>query len=244
MDAYRALARRAAAEGVRMTAPDGSMLARWAVGSPRLGSEQAGPEIWAQLDRSGEVLGATPFFSTGMPYRLAVTGIGEDPDEPLEGWIDGWLEPSEEDEPFSGAFPLRVNLVDFALARSKFTTFPTTHRVEIAALAHEADLYANEAAYAALPGEMHRLPVQSFVSTAHFAADEPAVFEEATALASAYITEARLLINPATEASYWWVQFTTQDVTIHAFADREVLAGEPQAGQIISGSFWLVGRTV
>ena len=236
IDAYWALARRAAAEGTRMPAPDGSALARWAVGS--------GPEIWVQIDRSGEVIGATPFFSAGTPYRVAVTGTGEDPEEPMDGWIDGWLEPTEEDEPFSGVFPLRMSLVDYAVHRSRLIVFPATLRMEIAALVHEADLYPHDAAYTTSPGDSYRLPVQSFVSAAHFGADDPESFQESTALMSGYVADAHLMTNPITDASYWRIGIATQGVTLQACADRDVLRGEPRAGQILAGSFWLLGRLI
>jgi len=80
-----------------------------------------GPQVWAQIDPAGEIAGITPFFATGAPYGIAITGIGEDPEEPLDGWIDGWLEPREGDEPYSGAFPLRTSLVDFAVVRNRIT---------------------------------------------------------------------------------------------------------------------------
>lgn len=251
MDDYWALARRAAAEGIRLASPDGGALVRWTAGplqpdSPRRGSGQAarGPEIWAQVNGAGEVIGATPFFSTGMTHRIAVTGVGEDPDEPMDGWIDGWLEPAADDEPFSGAFPLRVSLADFAIARNRFTTFPSVHRIEIAALAHEADHYADVAAYAAVPGEIYRMPVPSLLSAAHASIDEPPAFQEAAALVAGFIQEVRLLTNAVTEATFWWIQLVIQSVRLDVFADREVLGGEPRPGEILSASVWLVGRVI
>ena len=235
MEEYWALAKRAAETGVRNAAADGSALVRWAVDS--------GPEIWTHVNRAGDVVGAIPFFSTGHTYRLAVTGTGDDPDEEMEGWIDGWLEPSEDEEPYSGAFPLRTSLVNYALARSRLGVFPSVHRLELVALAHEADLFNDDAAYASAPGEVYRVPIGSFVSSAHFAADdEEQAFSEATALLTGRIVSARLLTNPATSAPFWWVQVTVGGVTLHTFADRETLGGEPLEGQILGGSFWLLGR--
>lgn len=235
MEEYWALAKRASEIGVRNSSPDGSALVRWAV--------DTGPEIWTHIDRAGEVVGAVPFFSTKTVYRISVTGTGEDPDEEMEGWIDGWLEPSEDDEPYSGAFPLRVSLVNYALARHRLTTFPSVHRIELVALAHEADLYKDEAAYSKAPGEVYRPPVGIFASSAHFAADgESQSFSEATALLTARISSARLLMNAETSESYWWIQVSVGGVTLHTFADRETLGGEPLEGQILSGSFWLLGR--
>lgn len=235
MEEYWALARRAAEAGVRNVAADGSALVRWAVDS--------GPEIWSHVNRGGDVLGAVPFFSTGTAYRMSVTGTGDDPDEEMEGWIDGWLEPLEDDEPFSGAFPLRASLVNYALARSRLGTLPSVHRMEMVALAHEADIFVDEAEYARAPGEIYRVPVGSFVSSAHFAADDDdQAFSEATALLTGRIGSARLLANPATSAPFWWVQVAVGGVTLHTFADRETLGGEPLEGQILGGSFWLLGR--
>ena len=70
MDAYWALARRAAVEGTRLPVQDGSALVRWApqnqhpltLPSPAGRGERVGPEIWAQVSETGEVIGATPFF--------------------------------------------------------------------------------------------------------------------------------------------------------------------------------------
>ncbi len=234
MTAYWTLARQAAKEGASLRAPDGTALARWSVGG--------GPEIWSQIDQDGEVIGATPFFTTGIAYRVAVTGTGEAPGEPMDGWIDGWMEPAEDDEPYSGVFPLRVDLIDYAVARTQLVAFPVLHRVEIIALAHEVDLYANDAEYATSPGDVYRLPIQSFVSATHFSIDAPPEVEESTAMASGYVREVQLLTNAATEAPFWWIQLATQGVTLHAFVDRETLSSEPRVGQVLSGSFWLLGR--
>jgi len=235
MEEYWALARRASARGVRNVAPDGSILVRWAA--------DAGPEIWAHLRRDGELAGAMPFCSTGTSYRIAVTATGEDPDEEMEGWIDGWLEPAEEDEPYSGLFPLRADVVNYALVRDRLAVLPSVQRVELIALAHEADLYPDEAAYARAPGEVYRVPAGAFVSSAHFYVDEEAgEFSEATALLSGRVQAARSLTNPLTDAPYWWVQVGLRGITLHTFADRETLGGEPAAGQTLAGSFWLLGR--
>lgn len=235
MDAYWALARRAAASGVRNRAPDGTTLVRWAADS--------GPEIWSHVNRAGDVVGALPFFSTGTAYRLAVTGTGDDPEEEMEGWVDGWLEPSDEDEPYSGAFPLRISLVNYALARHRLTTFPSIQQIELVALAHEADLFRDDAAYRDAPEDVYRVPLGSIVSAAHFGADVDAeLFSEATAVLSGPIDSARLLTNPTTTEPYWWVQVTVRGVHLHTFADRETLGGEPAAGQIVAGSYWMLGR--
>lgn len=236
MDAYWALARRVAAEGTRLPVAGGGALVRFEL--------PQGPQVWAQIDANGEIAGITPFFATGTPYRIAITGIGEDPEEPLDGWIDGWLEPRDSDEPYSGAFPLRTSLVDFAVVRSRITTFPTLGRVDIAALASEAELFDNEEAYRTAPGEIYRPPAESFASAAHASIDDTPAFQEPTALISGRVTHTRMLINPVTESAYWWLQVRVRDVTLHAFADRATLGGDPREGQLLTGTFWVVGKVV
>ena len=235
MDAYWKLARRAAEEGERAAAADGSALARWAPG--------AGVEIWAHLNPAGEVLGAVPFYSTGLANRISVIGTGDDPDEEMEGWIDGWLEPVEEDEPFSGAFPLRADLVNYALTRTRLASFPTPQRIELVALAHEAELFDNEAAYARAPGDVYRIPLGSFTSAAHFGADEDTdAVQESAALFSGRIVSAQAQVNPVTGARFWWIQVMPQGATLHVFADQETLGREPAEGCILSGGFWMLGK--
>lgn len=235
MDAYWKLARRAAEEGERTGAADGSALACWAPGT--------GVEIWAHLNPAGEVVGAVPFYSTGLANRISVIGTGDDPDEGMEGWMDGWLEPVEEDEPFSGAFPLRADLVNYALTRTRLVSFPTLQRVELAALAHEAELFDSDAAYARAPGDVYRIPLGSFTSAAHFGAVEDAdAVQESAALFSGRIVSAQAQVNPVTGARFWWIQVMPHGVTLHVFADQETLGGEPAEGHILSGSFWMLGK--
>src|SRR5438034_6620615 len=98
--------------------------------------------------------------------------------------------------------------------------------------------------YRTAPGDTYRLPLDSFASTAHAGIDDAGDFAEATALAGGRIAQARLLINPVSEVPYWWMQVSLRNATLHAFADRETLGKEPQAGNILWASFWLVGRMV
>jgi hypothetical protein len=235
MGGYWDLARRAAQEGERTVAANGSALVRWTPGT--------GVEIWAHVTPAGDVVGAVPFYSTGHPHRISVIGAGDDPDEEMEGWIDGWLEPVEDDEPFSGAFPLRADLVNYALTRTRLVSFPTVQRVELAALAHEAELFDSEDAYARAPGDVYRMPLGSFTSAAHFGADERLEgFQESTALFSGRITSAQAQANPVTGARFWEIQVMPHGVTLHVCADEETLGGQPAEGRFLSGSFWMLGK--
>ncbi|MDR7455270.1 MAG: hypothetical protein QN137_12440, partial [Armatimonadota bacterium] len=220
MREYWALARRAAGAGQRFGLADGRALARWAPGG--------GPEIWVELDTRGEPLAATPFFATDDAYRLALTGHGPAGDGGLEGWVDGWLNPTEDDEPYSGLFPLRVALVNYALVAAQLATVPVL-AVRLAVILHEAALYPDAAAYDAVKEVSYRPPVQSFASSLHHALDEPGADADATALVTGYVAEAHQMTNAATGAPFWWVRLATQGVTIPVLGDPDMLPGGPRA---------------
>ncbi len=235
MHEYATLMQTAAARGRRLPLPDGGALARWEVGD--------GPEIWALVDARGEVVNATPFYHTGTWLRVAVTAQGEDPDEAAEGWLEGWVEPAEADEPISGAFPVRIDLVNFALVRAHLRVGAVL-LVEFCGIAHEVALYPDAVAYEAASRAQYQPPMRSFLSVAHFAADQPQGEPEATALICGVVDEARLLTNGETGVGYWRLRVATERVTVWVLADGETLPAEPQRGNIIAASCWIVGRVI
>lgn len=235
MREYWALARRAAESGQRLLTEGGRLLVRWAPGD--------GPEIWAQSSAAGEAINATPFFATADVYRIAVTASGASDEESFEGWIDGWLNPTEPDEPFSGAFPLRIDLVNYAVVRERLQPGLIVS-LRLVVILHEATIYPDARAYETVKDVAYRPPVQSFTSMVHFGADEPAADADATALVTGYVNEARPLTNSATGASFWWMRVATAGVALSLVGDREVLPIDPRAGQVIEASGWVLGEVL
>jgi hypothetical protein len=86
--------------------------------------------------------------------------------------------------------------------------------------------------------------MQSFTSVGHFSADPVLDEVEATALISGIITEPRLLTNAETGAPFWWLRVDTEKVTVSVLVDRETLPAEPQQGNIVAASCWIVGRVI
>jgi hypothetical protein len=235
MREYWALARRAAESGQRFALSGGRALARWAPGG--------GPEIWVELSAAGEPVAATPFFATDDAYRIALTGHGASGDGDVEGWVDGWLNPTEDDEPYSGLFPLRVDLVNYALALPRLGTRPVLP-LRLAVILHEVTLYPDAEAYEAVKEVSYRPPVQSFASSLHHSLDDPRADPDATALVTGYVAEAREMTNAATGAAFWWVRIATEGVTLSLLGDREVLPAGPHAGMVLSGSGWVLGEAL
>jgi hypothetical protein len=235
MREYWALAQRAVRIGERFSLPGGRMLIRWAPGG--------GPEIWAQADAAGEALLATPFFATDDIYRIAITGSGPSDEDGYEGWVDGWLNPAEEDEPYSGLFPLRVDLVNYARVRTRLCTAGVI-AVRLAVILHDATLYPDARAYEAVSEVSYRPPVQSFASTIHHSLEQPSADSDATALVTGYVSDARAMTNAATGAPFWWIHVATAGVTLSLLADRDTLPANPRAGMVLSGSGWVLGEAL
>jgi len=231
---YWALAKRAVAAGDRLPASDGLALARWAPGG--------GPEIWAQIDRSGEVVAATPFFATDDVHEISITGSGTSDENALEGWVDGWLNPREPDEPYSGLFPLRVDVVNYPIVRHRLVP-GTVLSVRLAIILHEATLYPDAAAYDAVKEVTYRPPVQSFASSIHLGVDESTDDDvEATALITGYVTEARQITNVSTGSQFWWLRVATEGATLSCTADADVVPMPPRAAMVLSASGWVLGE--
>ncbi|MBI3975393.1 MAG: hypothetical protein HY334_03285, partial [Armatimonadetes bacterium] len=190
-----------------------------------------------------EVVDATPFHRPPAPLRVAITARGEDAAEDDQGWVEGWVEPVEPDEPLSGAFPVRLDVVNFPLVRESLRAGAIIP-VELCAIAHEASLYPDAAAYDRTRQTQYRPPIRSVVSAAHFGADRSDGEPEATALITGIIAEARLLTNRVTEAPYWQVQVASEKVGVTVLADRETLPVEPQRGHVLAASCWMIGRAV
>jgi hypothetical protein len=233
---YWRLGQRAVAAGERLGIAGGHSLFRWAPGG--------GPEIWALADAAGEVVSATPFFATDDAYRLAVTGSGASDERGLEGWVDGWLNPTEDDEPFSGAFPMRVDVVNYALVARRLHAGAVVP-LRLILLLHEATLYPAEAAYAAVREREYRPPLPSVSSSAHFEVGAAGEELEATALVVGRVVEARELVNTVTDAAFWWMRLGAPlDLTLPAAADREVLPVEPRVGNVVAASGWVLGQVL
>jgi hypothetical protein len=233
---YWALAKRASVAGDRFPVSDGQALVRWAPGG--------GPEIWAQIDQAGEVTAATPFFATDDVHRIAITASRASDDDALEGWVDGWLNPREPDEPYSGLFPLRIDVVNYPLVHARLAPGAVVS-IRLAIILHEATLYPDAAAYDAVKEVTYRPPVQSFASTIHFGVGESADDDaEATALVTGYIAETRQITNAATGSEFWWLRVATDGVTLSCTADAGVVPVQPRAAMVLSASGWVLGEVL
>lgn len=233
MDDVTRLGKKAARGGERLLLPDGGAMARWRPG--------ANIEVWVHLNAQGNVLAVNPFFTGCPPQTLAVTSLGQDPESAEDAWVEGWINPAEEDEPFSGAFPLYADLADYPLSRPRLTQLPRNVSFRLAAFAHEATTFPDAQAYQAAQSPGYAFPVGSFNSVEHVALGEGEERPEATALIVAEIAAARLLSNPDSNEPFWWLQVAPQRVPLDVVVDPALLRAA-RAGEIFQGVCWITGR--
>jgi hypothetical protein len=202
---------------------------RWAPGG--------GAEVWVQVV-GREWLGLTPHFvgRTALPTGI-LARVARPEDTPLEGCLHAWANPrdggvEEGDYPFIFAVP------DFrALDRVQL---PLAAPVQVAAFAHDLDLYPSEDAYvAALENEGLKLAPESFIPAGMFTEEGEA--PEPVAIITGRVQAAERRMNPA-GGSFWWMQVRTLGGEMDVVAEEELIVEPPTVGGIVTGEFYLSGR--
>jgi|FaiFalDrversion2_1042247.scaffolds.fasta_scaffold00082_9 hypothetical protein len=194
----------------------------------RMWSVGQGVELWAEVGPREEALGVLPFYDSGRDHLLSVVGCGADPDHPEEGWAEGWINPAEAEEPYSGAFPLVCDLVNYLAVAPFLDPLPRLVRARLTVFLHEARAFPDALAVAeeALRAGF-RLPPYTFASTPYFSLDEPAAPErpEATAVLSGRVVRAVLETNPHTGIPFLILSVDTGKVILDTVAPPDLLPG-------------------
>jgi hypothetical protein len=197
-----------------------------------------GEELWIQLDRAGQVLGANPHFSGKSMVRVDLRGaVRRQGDSALDGAFRG---AAEEDAPNS--YPLVFDSPDAALHSD--LKFPAVVEVQIAAFAHEISFYESPDAYLESQGaRTPKFSSQCFIPSGLFSPDgtktEP---PNASAFFTGHVIEAGVRENGLTRRPFYWAFVETACGRYDVVIDRDLLPQVPAAGGVLSGSFWLTGR--
>jgi hypothetical protein len=229
---FIALAQRVAAIATPIPAKGGRYM-RW--------SSDCGAELWLQVDAAGTLIGMSPHF-TGkaiLPVRLTQR-LARPQDNALDGAFHAWAAPEGDSE--SGAYPFVFDSPDPA-AHSDIC-LPTNAEVQIAAFAHQIQVYDSEKAYRdAQPKNVVHFASRSFIPSGLFKPDGGSIEPpRALAIFTGQVVEAEERCNPLTGESFYWALVDTLGGCFDVVVDRGMLPARPAAGAILSGSFWLSGR--
>ena len=230
---YDAWARRAAGEGQGLSV---------AKGEYRILTSDAGPQLWAAVDRRGRVVALTPHYAgTAVCCARLTDRITRADESRFEGAFDGWAvseSPTSPADASCDTVPVLFDAPDY-LAHLELR-LPALVDVQIAAFAFECtwhrDLETFEAAQATaeLP-----LAEEAFLYLDVFAEDPQ---RAATAVLSARVVETAVQVNELSGCGFRWASAHTLVGDIDIVADPAVVEGDPIAGGLVDGTFWLSGR--
>jgi hypothetical protein len=211
-------------------------------GSYVLWSPGKGVELWFQFNRDGEIVGLNPHFAGRALMHVALTQRVPRPEHsPLDGAFYGWADPHGGEDFERGQYPFVFDAPDFALHDD--LNFPSGHEVQLAAFAHELDVYENDEAYRAAQSEDIMMAPESFIPSGLFSpeggrAEQPKAF----AIITGHVLETAIITNPATRLEFCAAKVRTLGGEVDVVADPETLNGFLAVGGVVSGSFWLSGR--
>jgi hypothetical protein len=230
---FKRLASRAVSEGEAVPVD---------VGEYRVLRSETGAELWAGVDRRGKLRALTPHFGgSARTHARMLQRIARADDTIFDGTLDGWavdgLTAAAGDES-RDITPLRFDVPD---ARAHATLrLPAVAEVQIAAFAYESSWTREVAAFKAAQAT-EELP---FADQAFAYLD---VFDEdperpADAMLTGRVVQTEVRVNELTDVGFRWASVVTLIGEIDVVADPAVVAGEPTAGGVVEGTFWLSGR--
>lgn len=229
-DDFFRLAQRTFEEGQHISIPQGHYVF-WNVGQ--------GIELWGQVDQEGHFVGLNPHFSGRSRISMGLTSKMESSREDLDGAYYAWA--GAQSGPEDGDYPVLFDCPDF-LVHARML-LPSIHRVQMAAFAHEVQVFSDETHYHASQtqpqsqGQAIAFAAESFIPSGLFG-DQAQPYGMLTGV----VQHAFTITNPVTSQTFQHAVVKTLGGEYDVVIPPELLYAELQPGNIVQGSFWLTGR--
>lgn len=200
----------------------------------------SGAQIWLQVDRDGDLVGMMPHFAGTSRVRAGLTARIMRPDATaLDGAFHAWADPPD-DKPEAGEYPFVFDAPDFC--RHSGLTLPYLASIQLAAFAHEIDVYDSVDAFDETQTGEVRFASQSFIPSGMFTpeggeTDPP----EAYGMFTGHVVQSARKRNEVTDQAFHWALVESHGASFDVVIDPEMLDVEPKVGGVVSGSFWLSG---
>ena len=224
------LIERVAIDTERLPTPHGTYL-RW--------TDPSGAELWIQLNADNDPVGLNPHFGGLSKVRVLLTDrLDTGSGCALDGRFHAWADPDKAVGDHSGSYPFLFDAPD--AASHEELTFPAEFDVQIAAFAHDVDVFANPKAFeAAQTGSSEYWnTAQTFIPTGLMGGK--GLRAEATFTGIVRKTERRK--NQLTGAEFVWCLVSSRSGVYDVVADPELMPQLPSPGGVVTGTFWLTGR--
>jgi hypothetical protein len=202
----------------------------------------SGEQLWLQVKRNGDAMGMNPHFEGKSSVRVAVEArVARDAHTPLDGTFLAWANPPAGADS-GGDYPFAFDCPDAATHGAM--TLPVTLTAQIAAFAQTISVYESRAVYdAAQAAQGLSFPSKSFIPSGLISpSGEPVTPPESHALIAGEVLEAEERQNAVTGQTFWWALVDTVGGTFDVVIDPALVHLPIDAGNVISGWFWLSGR--
>jgi hypothetical protein len=212
----------------RLPTPLGTYL-RWA--------DPSGAELWIQLNAAGELVGVNPHFGGRSRVRVLLTDrLDAGSPDTLDGRFHGWADPERAEREQSGAYPFLFDAPDAACHAE--LELPVEIDVQIAAFAHDLQVFANPKAFEATQtGDVWHTS-WTFIPSGLRGGDGM----KAEAAFTGHVQRAERRTNKLTGSEFVWCLVQSTGGTFDIVADPELSPAVPPVGGVVTGTFWLTGR--
>jgi len=201
-----------------------------------------GIELWAQFDNDDRLVGLTPHFSGKTTQIVALSEKYFDLRYPLYGKFEAWINPEidkTEDSPYaSGDYPIIFESPAYDWFQN--LTLPVIARVQLAAFAHNLEIFDTDENYRPVDYGVAQLAKEFFIPVGSFTekkGEEP----EAVAYFGGTVVSSRTLKNMITNKQFTLATVQTYCTDIDLVIAQELVPNPLTPGQIIRGTFWISG---
>ena len=200
--------------------------------------DPSGAELWIQFNAENELVGVNPHFGGRSRVRVLLTHtLDTGNPNPLDARFHGWADPTKASADKSGAYPFLFDAPDAACHSN--LGFPAEVDVQVAAFAHDIQVFANAKAFDATQKSDTWHTSQSFIPSGLLGAANEG---RAEAAFNGHVVRAERLTNRYSGIDFMWCLVRSTGGTFDVVADPELLPKLPPVGGVISGGFWLTGR--
>ena len=199
--------------------------------------DPSGLEIWMNQDEDGNTICAEPYFY-GSTHTVRLDEIRANPWEDGTGYAQAWHGGDGEEDGYPFIFEIPV----FAYCRPEWAG--SSRQVRLAAFAESLECYADEAAYEAANSDEAPMfaAAQSFIPVGMFRDDlDEGKRASAHARISGIVRTAETRTNTVSGCPFYHCTIESYGGTWAAVIPPELLPEPPQAGNVLTGIFWLTG---
>ena len=203
-------------------------------------SDKSGAEIWSQINKNNNIIGAVPHFKGKSKRTVCLTNIIDQQGNELEGAYYAWADPEDENNPESGAYPFVFDVPNFRI--NEIIEMPKDVQIQLAAFAQEISCYDNEKEFDdSQEGEL-KFAIQSFIPSGLFLPKGDNISPpQARGVFSGIIKEWEKKTNEFSGKQFYWMLVDTLGGEVDVVASQDYFNKDPRVDGIIYGQFWLSG---